>query len=124
MNWLVELQPGRVMQWLRRPNSARPGWLGRRERRRRAEAETEVFGVLQIQLRLGALTADLRRIEGDHHMYARHHHWHATMQAYDSLLAKACLLAGLDIPAKRDGEIAEEIRLRRELELSSHGWTW
>jgi hypothetical protein len=82
---------------------------------------------LRLQLRLGQLAAELRRVEEDPGVYARAHHWFAVQSAYDALLREACRLAGLPMdraPLRADERTAADERLREELELSSRGWSW
>lgn len=82
---------------------------------------------LRLQVRLGELAAELRRVEEDPGVYARAHHWFAVQGAYDALLREACCLAGLPTersPLRADEHAAAQERLREELELSSRGWSW
>ncbi|MDR7380728.1 hypothetical protein [Promicromonospora iranensis] len=82
---------------------------------------------LRLQVRLGELAAELRRVEEDPAVYARAHHWFAVQGAYDALLREACQLAGLPTataPLRADERAAAGERLREELELSSRGWSW
>jgi hypothetical protein len=82
---------------------------------------------LRLQVRLGELATELRRVEEDPGMYARAHHWFAVQGAYDALLREACRLAGLPAvtaPLRADEHAAASERLREELELSSRGWSW
>jgi hypothetical protein len=82
---------------------------------------------LRLQVRLGELAAELRRVEEDPAVYARAHHWFAVQGAYDGLLREACRLAGLPTatePLRADDHAAAGERLREELELSSRGWSW
>ncbi|GGM43731.1 hypothetical protein ACFQBY_22230 [Promicromonospora citrea] len=85
------------------------------------------LATLRLQVRLGELADELRRIENDTDLYARAHHWLAVQSAYDSLLREACRLAGLpaDVaPLRAGGHAGAGERLREELELSSRGWSW
>lgn len=83
---------------------------------------------LRLQVRLGELAAELRRVEEDPDVYARAHHWFAVQGAYDALLREACRLAGLPTtttaPLRADERTAAGERLREELELSARGWSW
>lgn len=82
---------------------------------------------LRLQVRLGELAAELRRVEEDPDVYARAHHWFAVQGAYDALLREACRLVGLPTetaPLRADERAAAGERLREELELSSRGWSW
>lgn len=91
--------------------------LWRRFARRNTD---DPFVVLALQLRLGAVANHLRRIEMDTRMYARGERWIAAKDAYDTLLADACQIAGVPpAHAPTEGE-----RLRVELELTSRGWSW
>ena len=96
-------------------------WRRRREEQARAR---ELFAVLEVQMRLGTLSAILRRIDSDPQMFARQHHWRTTLWAYDSVLADACRMASLPVHAAPAGPKADAERLRRELELYERGWTW
>lgn len=82
---------------------------------------------LRLQIRLGELAAELRRVEEDPEVYARAHHWFAVQAAYDGLLREACRLAGLPAqaaPLGVDDHATADERLREELELSARGWSW
>jgi hypothetical protein len=101
-----------------------------RGRRRAADAaEIDPLVTLGVQVRLAELGAEVRRIEADPDVYARAHHWRAAVLAYDALLRDACLLAGIapvspPLPADADAPLAQQARLREELELSERGWSW
>lgn len=91
------------------------------------------FEVLALQCRLTALAAEIQRLEQDRSTIALAHHLRATQYAYDALLAEACRLIGLQAEAEAPpvpDDVAgswivdEETRMRKELELSSRGWTW
>lgn len=101
--------------------------LRARAHQREAEVQIDPLRVLRVQVRLGQLAAELRRIETDGEIYARAHHYFAVRGAYDALLQEACALVGLTTTQRllRAGEQdgADE-RLREELELSSRGWSW
>ncbi|WP_248616719.1 hypothetical protein [Paraoerskovia marina] len=98
-----------------------------RAKRRDLHVEHDPMRVLRVQVRLGELAAELRRIEADRALYGRAHHYFAVRGAYDALLQEACELVGLTTTQRilRAGEQegADE-RLREELELSSRGWSW
>lgn len=82
---------------------------------------------LRLQVRLGELAAEVRRIEQDPSLYARAHHWLAAQGAYDALLREACRLAGLPthaVPTTVNARAADDERLREELELTARGWSW
>jgi hypothetical protein len=112
-----------------------------RERRRRAEAANptqaiwpgrarrapavDPLVVLEVQIRLAELAAEVQLVESTPGMYAQAHHLRAALAAYDAMLAQACVLAGLPFPGQAlTKPVPEEERERRELELSSRGWHW
>jgi hypothetical protein len=100
--------------------------VARRDLRRRA-AQADPLVTLAIQVRLGQLAAELRKVDEDPDVFARAHHWRAVQGAYDALLREACRLSGLaveDAPLRLDEHAAAEERLREELELSARGWSW
>ena len=94
--------------------------------------EDDPFEVLALQCRLTALASEIQRLERDRSTIALAHHLRATQYAYDVLLAEACQLIGLteaDVPpvpeeATDSWTVDEASRMRKELELSSRGWTW
>lgn len=93
----------------------------------RSTRPPDPLATLRLQVRLGELAAELRRVEEDPELYARAHHWFAVQCAYDALLREACRLAGLPTeraPLHADQHSAADERLREELELSSRGWSW
>jgi hypothetical protein len=95
--------------------------------RTRSARAPDPLVTLRLQVRLGQLASELRRVEEDPGVYARAHHWFAVQGAYDALLREACRLAGLPIdapPLRADERSAADERLREELELSSRGWSW
>ncbi|ACZ32102.1 hypothetical protein Xcel_3101 [Xylanimonas cellulosilytica DSM 15894] len=101
-----------------------------RARNRRREYERRMrdgdpLDTLVLQLRLGQIAAELRRL-AESHDFATAHHTRAAQAAYDALLAEACRRAGLDVPppAAATHRTEESERLREELELTSRGWTW
>ena len=80
------------------------------------------FDALKVQQRLGALTAELQRLEGDRVMFAKAHRVRVAQSAYDAVLGEACQLAGVD---RLEEELAgPHRRTREELELASRGWFW
>ncbi|ANC31575.1 hypothetical protein [Isoptericola dokdonensis] len=96
-------------------------------RRRLRHAPPDPLTTLALQIRLGELAHELRTVADDPGVYARAHHWRAAQDAYDALLREACRAAGLavvDQPLRPDEHVADEERLREELELSSRGWSW
>lgn len=132
MKWLPAFRDGdpRATVWslpkrghddVRRMGTAR-GVL-RRILRGREAGERELFAVLQVQMRLSALTLSLHRIETDPELYGRQHHLLTTLGAYDRLLAEACTMAGLEIDAEEPDDV-EAVRMQRELALCANGWTW
>lgn len=104
----------------------RLGWWWNVRRWGRADdlRTREVFAVLQMQMRLATVASILRRIESEPQMFARQHHWRTTLWAYDSLLAEACMLAGLEVREVAAGPKADAERSRRELALTECGWHW
>lgn len=78
------------------------------------------FEALGIQMRLAAVSEQLRAIDTDERMFARGRRRIAYQAAYDALLADACRLAGIEIV----DEVDDAERLREELELASRGWSW
>lgn len=107
------------------PRRRRRGLFASRRRQREEEtAAREVLAVLDLQLRLGRLTTLLRKIDVDPDLFARQHHWRTTLWAYDSILADACVLAGVEVIEAEPGPKADEERTRRELELCACGWNW
>ncbi len=87
---------------------------------RRGSRGPDPFEALGIQIRLGAVAAELRAIDTDERMFARGRRRIAYQAAYDALLADACRLA--DVPIRDEVDDAE--RLREELELAARGWSW
>jgi hypothetical protein len=80
------------------------------------------FAALWVQERLGSVAGHVRRLEIDTHCYARAERIIAAQLAYDDLLRMACDLAGIDVEHAALGDPAE--RFRREVELTSRGWSW
>lgn len=100
---------------------------GRAGRSRRSTPVENPFEALTVQIRLGQLAQELRVLDADQHVWAKGRRVMATQAAYDDLLAEACRLAGVDVPAgtRRDGAPqAEPERFREEIELASRGWSW
>ncbi len=95
-------------------------------RRRAAQAPPDPFLVLDLQLRLARLAAEVRRIDADRTMLARAHHLRVALEAYDALLSEACALAaGTPREALPLGTVSTDTtRLDRELLLSARGWSW
>ena len=96
-------------------------------------SEDDPFEVLALQCRLTALATEIQRLKQDGSTIALAHHLRATQYAYDALLAEACRLIGLqaeaEVPPVPDDVagswiVDEETRMRKELELTSRGWTW
>jgi hypothetical protein len=89
-------------------------------RRSRSCPAPDPFDALGIQMRLGRLAAEIRRLEHNDGRWARVHHLTAAQAAYDDVLAEACALVGLPLQ-----EAAAPVRrLLAESELRSRGWTW
>ncbi|MCL2594444.1 MAG: hypothetical protein FWD83_02825 [Promicromonosporaceae bacterium] len=99
-----------------------------RTRRRRPwqTPHGDPFVTLELQMRLGKVSERLRVLTGADGGFASAHHHRATQAAYDSLLAEACRLAGVEssAPYLSARSVTTGDRLLRELELSSRGWTW
>ncbi|MBD5785231.1 hypothetical protein IF650_03460 [Cellulosimicrobium terreum] len=82
---------------------------------------------LELQVRLSALAAELRRIEADRDAFARAHHYLAVQGAYDALLREACRLSGFpveDAPLRAGFRAGDEERFREEIGLAERGWSW
>lgn len=85
------------------------------------------WDTLALQIRLGELSTELRRIEQDPGTFARAHHYLAAQGAYDALLRQACRLTGVQVaeaPLGAGLHVGEDERFREEVELSSRGWSW
>ncbi|MGH8776993.1 MAG: hypothetical protein ACRDWI_18215 [Jiangellaceae bacterium] len=89
-------------------------------RRSRGCPTPDPFETLGVQLRLGRLAAEIRRLEHDDGRWARAHHLTAAQAAYDDVLAEACRLLGLPV----HDATAPVRRLLAETDLRSRGWTW
>lgn len=83
--------------------------------------EPDPFVALRLQQQLGAVSDQIRRLDGDPHVYARAHRLEAARAAYDDLLAEACALACIPTPTRRP---RAEMRWEEEQELMRRGWTW
>jgi hypothetical protein len=82
---------------------------------------------LEVQIRLGEMARELRSVADDPAVFGRAHHWRAAQGAYDALLRDACRMVGVpvaDDPVRADALVADDERLRAELELSARGWSW
>ncbi len=79
------------------------------------------FCALEVQLALGRLDREIRRLlAGATPSFAQGHHLHAAQLAYDQLLLEACGLAEVSgLPPGRQVR-----RLVAEAELRARGWTW
>ncbi len=87
--------------------------------RRRAP---DPFAVLELQLTLGRLTAELDTLaRAGGTVFALAHHAEAATRAYDQTLAEACRLVGAPVP--QNGPRSSR-RLLMEAELVNAGWTW
>ncbi|WP_243758641.1 hypothetical protein [Actinotalea soli] len=132
---------GVLAAWL--PGPGPPARWRVRWRRRAAEREKrkapppapppDPFAVLRLQLRLGALAAQLRALDADPHPWARGRRQLAVQAAYDALLAEACRLADVEIAESAEGgsslreaglPVDEAERFREELALTERGWSW
>ena len=100
------------------------GWLRSwADRLHRPQPEVvDPFAALWVQERLGTVAGHVRRLEGDTHCFARAERIIAAQLAYDDLLRAACGLAGVEVQQAAMGDPAE--RFRREVELTSRGWSW
>lgn len=88
-------------------------------RRRRGP---DPFETLELQMRLGRLSAELQELARERvPRFAIHHHAEAATRAYEMTLADACRLIGI-APAE-SGERASRILLM-EAELVGAGWAW
>jgi hypothetical protein len=90
--------------------------------RRERPVAYDPFATLWVQERLGKVADHVRALERDQHCYARAERIIASQLAYDQLLSEACTLAGVELEEWAPGEPAE--RFRREVELTSRGWSW
>jgi hypothetical protein len=93
-------------------------WVRRGGRGRR---DVDPFSALEVQLGLARVERLVADLQGDDRRFARAHHLYAAVAAYDRLLAEACSLAGVDLPADGDGDTR---RLLAEVELRARGWSW
>lgn len=94
-------------------------------RHRQAAALTrfpDPFDTLTVQRRLTIVAEHIRRLEDDPHAWARAERIIASQLAYDTLLADACRMAGVEVLPRASGDPWE--RLREEAELITRGWTW
>jgi hypothetical protein len=96
---------------------ARRRWVPLAGRRR----VSDPFAVLELQMSLSRLDAEIRAIRADDVGFARAHHLRAAMIAYDGLLAEACRLAEIAIEGVPRDAVS---RLSAEAELQARGWTW
>ncbi|WP_372593666.1 hypothetical protein [Actinotalea sp.] len=108
-----------------RPDSRAPLWWSRW--RRRAEPPPDPFAALEIQLQLARVSAQLRALYSEPRIWARGSRVIATQAAYDSLLATACRLAGVE--TREEDTVpgltrSDDERTREELELLTRGWAW
>jgi len=129
MLWLLVLTGAAVLTVavaavgsLLRSDRRRPGL-----RPRRPSGVPDPLLTLEVQIRLGEVARELQSVADDPEVYGRAHHWRAAQGAYDALLLEACRLGGVpvvDAPLQADARIADDERLRAELELSARGWSW
>ena len=103
----------------------------RRERSWRGRAN-EPLQILALQIRLGRLAAEVRRLERSNEM-GRGHHIRAAESAYDELLAEACRKAGITPEDEMVNALTTKSaftqpdvasRLGLELALAARGWEW
>jgi hypothetical protein len=106
-------------RWRRRLHQATEPLVGRFRRRR--VPEPDPFDTLRLQMRLGHLAGEIRRVE-EARIYAKAHRLMALEAAYDDLLDEACELAG--VPADAELKRGEEKRWLEEQALASRGWSW
>ena len=87
---------------------------------RGTQYQPDPMETLVVQWRLSRLAWEIRQLESDESRWAKAHHLRAAELAYDDLLAEACGLAGVPVPA---GEPAVR-RLIMESHLRYLGWNW
>lgn len=96
-----------------------------RARRRRAAREPDPFAVLSVQVRLGQLAGQLRRLDADPAVWARGRRTIAVQAAYDALLVEACRMAGIEVEESLDvTSRTDDERFREEVALTERGWSW
>lgn len=118
--WLLSLVlPHPPSRWHRRVTA--PVRRLVRRFRRPAVPQADPFETLRLQLRLGHLAGEIRRVETTPRIYARAHRLMAVEAAYDDLLDEACRLTGVQTAPMARGE---ERRRFEEQELISRGWSW
>ena len=91
------------------------------ELRGRREPPPDPFATMRVQQRLSIVSEQIRKLEDDQYVYAKHQRLVAHRAAYDDLLDEAIELAGLPVPENGRGEAR---RLDAELELAGRGWHW
>lgn len=111
---------------LPRPPSRRRIWLAGQVRVLRRHLgwrppPPDPFDVLRLQTRLAQLSREIRVIHADQTQFAGAHRLEAARAAYDDLLAEACALAGVEVPADQPGDAR---RWKEEQELAARGWSW
>jgi hypothetical protein len=90
-------------------------------RRRGPDPAADPFRTLELQRRLARLSAELARLDaGAERRFARGHHMHAALEAYERTLDDACRLAGLPVEPGRGAAH----RLIAEARLGECGWRW
>jgi hypothetical protein len=100
---VAPIVPRRVMRWVRRA------------------PELDPFRTLEVQLSLTRLQNEIAVLQAAHEpVFARAHHLHAAITAYDRALDDACGLAQVS-PADAGGPVR---RLLAEAELHTRGWRW
>ncbi len=118
--WQMFPSDGTTPRWRLRAAALLEHTAGRL--RRRPPPGPDPFVALRLQTRLAVVTANAQRLEHDPAAFARAHRLIAMMLAYDQLLEEACVLAGVESPPLQPNDPDE--RFRKEVELSSRGWSW
>ena len=128
MPWRVALAAVGVTMATPTPRSASgaPSWWARWRARNEA-VQPDPFVMLEIQFQLARVSDQLRALHAEPRVWARGRRVIAMQSAYDSLLATACRLAGIQTIADAGVPgltVSTEEREREELELFAHGWAW
>jgi len=109
-----------------RPASGAPSrWS--RWRMRNVDVPPDPFAVLELQFQLARVSDQLRALHAEPRVWALGRRVIAMQSAYDSLLATACRLAGIQTIADAGVPgltVSTDEREREELELFAHGWAW
>jgi len=127
ITWRVALAAVGVAMTTPAPRSTwgAPSWWSRL--RGREDVPPDPFAALEVQLGLTRVSEQLRALHSEPRVWARGRRVIATQAAYDSLLATACRLAGIETLA--DDAVpgltrSESERAREEFELLIRGWAW